>query len=86
VTSLGTIFYRSLVASALVVFLINGVPKDTLHVVTMISGVGNGLSNYATWFDAVSSPRTMPEPASLLLMGSCLAGISAMMRRRAKKA
>ena len=77
-------FYRLSVASAFVVFLISGIPNNALGDSTLISGVGNGLSHHTTWFDAVS--RTMPEPASLLLMGSCLAGISAWMRRRAKKA
>jgi hypothetical protein len=86
VTSLGTMFYRLLVASAFVVFLINGVPTNALGDLTLISSVGNGLSHHTTRFDAVSPPRTMPEPASLLLMGSCLAGIGAVMRRRAKKA
>jgi hypothetical protein len=77
-------FYRLLLASAFV-FLISSVPNNALGDSTLISGVGNGLSHHTTWFDAVSSPRTMPEPASLLLMGICLAGISARMRR-AKKA
>jgi hypothetical protein len=75
VTSLGTMFYRLLVASAFVVFLINGVPNNALGELTLIAGVGN-----------VSPPRTMTEPASLLLMGTCLAVIGAKMRRRAKKA
>ena len=74
-TSLGTMFYRLLVVSAFVVFLINGVPTNALGDSTLISGVGH-----------VSPPRTMTEPASLLLMGACLAGIGARMRRRTKKA
>ena len=74
-TSLGTMFYRLLVASAFVILLINGVPNNALRNMTLISGVGN-----------VNPPRTMTEPASLLLMGTCLAGIGAKMRRRAKKA
>ena len=74
-TSLGTMFYRLLVVSAFVVFLINGVPTKALGDSTLISDVSH-----------VSPPRTMTEPASLLLMGACLAGIGATMRRRAKKA
>ena len=85
-TSLGTMFYRLLVVSAFVVFLINGVPNNASENLTLMSSVGHGLSQQPTWFDAVSRPRTMPEPAVLLLMGSCLAGIGARMRRRAKKA
>ena len=83
-TSLGTMFYRLLVATTFVVFLITGVPNKALGDLTLASDVG--LSQHTTRFDAVSPPRTMAEPAMLLLMGGCLAGIGAIMRRRAKKA
>ena len=85
-TSLGTMFYRLLVVSAFVVFLINGVPNNALGDSTSISAADNGQAHHTTRLDAVNQPRSMTEPAILLLMGSCLAVIAATMRRRTKKA
>jgi hypothetical protein len=73
-----------------VVFLVNGVEDDSLGDLTLISGVGNGLSHHTTWFSATSTPPpppspVVPEPASLLLMGSGLAAVGAKLRNRSQK-
>jgi len=79
-------FYRLFVTTAILVFLINGLSKNASGNSTPVSDGSNGLSHHPSWFAALSSPRTMPEPASLLLIGTGLAVIGTRMRRRAKKA
>jgi hypothetical protein len=66
-----------------IVFLLTGVPDDALGFLDLISGTGNGLSHHTTWFDpGQPPPHVVPEPASLILLGSGLAVAGARMRRR----